>query len=451
MNTNQSITQKSPTHTQLTTNLSHALLKQLIPEQNPFLTDNLVPELIDHIQKFLDSKNRHSFTSTSHATTNHMFKKSDPLCSSIQESVTKSTGRTQTTEIKKQKWVWKEEGETHGSKTFEKEYMSKDDNESLLVGEDIKGIQELQNHMRNAKKLDFKKGVEISNFRRKKNRFSMPAKTNKFGHNDMMIEEECEEESESKGDGEQSQRNLEESLRMLKGHLVKEIEESEHGSGVKMSNGRVNLYSGAYTCGQNKEICEEEMKRKNGVGMNLDYMLKQSLYDSIPRKNDNTIHESKEKSKTRESNKLSFERQGLSFAKKKESTLKEKIEEDPEPKTRELFFDPNKHFSKIRKSASLKNSFSRKVSMSENKDFSSKFTPKKQKLKQERMMRLPEELHYMSVQGHNVMSNPTWQVTRASGYFQKDLEHKKGSQTIFDKLYQRSRIQHDAGIDSKSK
>ena len=142
----------------------------------------------------------------------------------MRESCNNSTGRTQITEIKKQKWIWKEAGETNGTCSNEKGNTSKEEIESFMNIEEMNGINEFRNHNKKYKKSNLNKGVEIGGRVKKKNRYSVPVKSNVFKNENSVIKEVSEEAKESfNEEARESQRTLEESLKVLKDHLVKEI------------------------------------------------------------------------------------------------------------------------------------------------------------------------------------------------------------------------------------
>ena len=404
--------QPQPPPSSLTQNLSEAILSQLTQEQNRQLDDAMMPELMDHIQNFFDSrkkgaKHRHTFDSKTSATAE--MKKVENLSTEMHESLAKSTGRTQVTEMKKHAWNWREgEGlESDVTKTNQKEFLSRNENESMMAGEDMKGIRELQDRVENSRKLNFKKGVEIKGMVRKKNRYSVPVKRSLFQEDGLRIEEESENERESeKEEARQSERFLEQSLKKLKGHLVKEIE-SGRNTQVRP---KVNIYS-------------KKVDKKVKSSAYLDQMLRDTLLNDT---------KASKKLQLEEKNHLSFERQGCSFRKNLEE----------EPKTRELFYEKVKNKAnpkKIRKSMSLKN---RKL-MPESPIKKIGFSPKFESFRfGNQTMKHSNELNRRSAGVNRVMENTVWKVTRSSGCFQKPPK-KADPHSIFSRLYQRSMKQLD--------
>jgi hypothetical protein len=396
--------------------IDEMILKELIKNQELSHFDNLVPDLANHIKQFFDSKkngakNRKGFKSEN--SQKNKLKKNDLEQFSMRESIGKSSGRTQNTEVKKHKWIWKGREETNPSHSNDKESISKGEVESLMNIEEMNGIREFQRKVNKGNMGGLKQGIEIKGRVRKKNRYSVPVKKNVFGNEPLRIEEESEEFGDSYNEEKpDSQRNLEESLKVLKEHLVKEIQEDKNKS-KKIEGFQFNLYSGRFV----KKQTDQVNKHKN-----LQEMLKDVVI--------------KEKSK----NKMSKNKSTKSWSRKRITFAEKDLKE---PQTRKLFY--NKDQEKMKKASNLrmkKNlSLQKSISFDLSKNNMLRLSPKNtliyKKYPNQDENKLKSSQNEKAL--NKVLSNSTWEVSKASGFFQNSPVPDDHTSNVFNRLFNQTK------------
>lgn len=377
-------------------------------------------ELAAHIQNFLKkklmkAKNRNEEPSQVENPSDK--KEKEASSSEIRESLGKSTGRTQLTQEKRHKWIWRGREETNPSRSVEREFLSKEEVESLVNTEEMKGIRELhRNAHRNGPRPE--RGVQIGAKVKKKNRYSVPVQKNVFKHEHSMIEEESEDSLNA--DAQKSQRTLEESLKVLKGHLVHEIESQKQTHAVRP---KLNLYSDQFSGSPPR------------AKASLDWMLQETLLSQKKTPN--------EEEHVQSENKRTYQMSKKEMFKKKRSQNNDLIGKNVEPQTRELFFqkEPLVPTKKLKKCRSLQKRISFSQSNQSLFGMSPMFNEHKFQFKTgsneatnvDREGGSPEE----------VPREVSWKTTQACGSFQ--VTRKQEGNNVFNRLFKQAKKEGKQG------
>lgn len=399
--------------------LEQIILEQVMKTPQIELDPASLSELAVHIQKFLqkkqhDGKNRNDATCNAQTPSNK--KGPDSLPSEVRDSLGKSTGRTQVTEVKRPRWIWKGREETNPSQSLERDFMSRDEIESFINTEEMKGIQDFQRKVDKGRAVA-ERGVRIGATVKKKNRYSVPVKRNVFKHEHSMIEEESEDSAHA--DAPNSKRTLEESLKVLKGHLVHEIESQKQQK--TPSRPRLNLYS-------------NRLFEKLGASKaSLDSMVQDTLF--ARKKTPEEAQSASFKPETQDP-----PRNGPSVLNKQMPSA-DRNEKEAEPQTRELFFqqEPLVRSKRLKKCKSLQKPISFCKPSKSVFEMSPTFNGNEQFFEPNPNFRDTAQTQRPPDSDREAWKQSTWTTTGAGGSLQATRKRGSAANNVFDRLFKQAR------------